>query len=269
MPIWICRTCGAHSALNDAPPPHCIICDDERQFVPEGGQAWIDRGALVSTRAVEWGELEPNLIEIGVSPAIGIGQRALLVLSPHGNVLWDCTPILDGKTRDRILELGGLKAICPSHPHFYTGMVEWSEALGGVPILLPEADLAHVMRPSEHIRPWQGDRHEVLPGIILHRLGGHFEGSSVLEWQAGAEGKGALLVGDTMQVVPAKGWVSFMYSFPNLLPLPAREVRRIADRAAEIRFDRIYGAWSDKFIAGGARESVARSAERYIRLLES
>ncbi|MBB3454214.1 glyoxylase-like metal-dependent hydrolase (beta-lactamase superfamily II) [Rhizobium sp. BK313] len=269
MPIWICKACGSHSASNNAPPPKCSICDDERQFVPEGGQEWIARETLASTHANDWIELEPNLISIGVSPAIGIGQRALLVLSPHGNVLWDCTPILDGKTRDRILELGGIKAICLSHPHFYTGMVEWSEALGGVPILLPQADLAYVTRTSEHIRPWLGDRCEVLPGIILHRLGGHFEGSSVLEWEAGADQNGVLLTGDTIQVVPGKGWVSFMYSYPNLIPLPAREVRRIASRVADMRFDRIYGAWRDKFISSKAKESVGRSAERYVRLLES
>ena len=215
MPVWICKTCGAHFAPSDAPPSRCAICEDERQYVPEGGQEWFEREALATTHRNEWNELEPNLIGIGVSPAIGIGQRALLVLSPDGNVLWDCTAILDRKTRDRILELGGLKAICLSHPHFYTGMVEWSEALGGVPILLHEVDLAHVTRPSESIHPWQGDRHEVLPGIVLHRLGGHFEGSSVLEWQAGADEKGALLVGDTIQVVADREWVSFMYSSPT------------------------------------------------------
>lgn len=269
MAIWICKTCGAHFPPDDAPPASCPICEDERQFVPEGGQQWLAREALVATHANEWSELEPNLIEITVSPVIGIGQRALLVLSPHGNVIWDCTAILDEKTRDRILKLGGIKAICLSHPHFYTGMVEWSEALGGVPILLHQADLAHVTRPSAHIQPWQGDRHEVFPGIALHRLGGHFKGSSVLEWQGGAGGKGALLVGDTIHVVAQRGWVTFMYSFPNLIPLPAREVRRIADRAAEIRFDRIYGPWRDKFISSNAKDGVARSAERYIRLLES
>ncbi|MFS8049267.1 hypothetical protein [Rhizobium sp. BR 314] len=164
---------------------------------------------------------------------------------------------------------GGLKAICLSHPHFYTGMVEWSEALGGVPILLHEADLAYIQRPSPLIEPWQGDRREVLPGIALHRLGGHFDGSSVLEWRAGADGRGVLLVGDTIHVAADRRWVSFMHSFPNVIPLPAREVRRIGDRAAAFRFDRIYCPWREKFIPMGAKESVARSAERYIRLLES
>ncbi|MDL2401080.1 hypothetical protein [Rhizobium mayense] len=269
MSIWICKACGSHYASNDAPPANCSICDDERQFVPESGQEWIARETLAYTHANDWSELEPNLTSIGLSPTIGIGQRALLVLSPRGNVLWDCVPILDEKTRDRILKLGGIKAICLSHPHFYTGMVEWSEALGGVPILLPQADLPHVTRTSEHIRPWSGDRYEVLPGITLHRLGGHFEGSSVLEWEAGADQNGVLFAGDTVQVVPGKGWVSFMYSYPNLIPLPAREVRRIASRVADIRFDRIYGGWKDRFISSKAKEGVARSAERYIRRLES
>ncbi|MFJ6322690.1 MULTISPECIES: hypothetical protein [unclassified Rhizobium] len=269
MSIWICKTCGAHFAPSDVCPSRCLICEDERQYVPEVGQQWIAREALAATHANEWSELEPGLTGISVVPDVGIGQRALLLQSPYGNVLWDCTAMLDGKTRDRIQELGGLKAICLSHPHFYTGMVEWSEALGGVPILLHESDLAYVQRPSELITPWQGDRLEVLPGIALHRLGGHFDGSSVLEWRAGADGKGVLLVGDTIHVVADRRWVSFMYSFPNVIPLPAREVRRIADRAAALHFDRIYGPWKEKFIPAGAKESVARSAERYIRLLES
>ncbi|MCS6759902.1 MAG: hypothetical protein MO852_13900 [Candidatus Devosia euplotis] len=105
--------------------------------------------------------------------------------------------------------------MCFSHPHFYTGMVEWSEALGGVSIHLPEADLAHVLRPSPLIEPWSDDRLEILPGVRVHRLGGHFDGSSVLEWAASADGKGALLVGDTIQVTPTAGWASFMHSYPT------------------------------------------------------
>jgi hypothetical protein len=267
MTVWICMTCGAHFTPQDNPPAHCPICDDERQFLGPNGQEWITRETLDLDHRNDWLEVESNLAGIGVSPRMGIGQRALLIQSPAGNVLWDCVPMLDTATRERVQSIGGLKVICCSHPHFYTGMVEWSEALGGVPILLPEADLQHVMRPSPHIVPWGGDRRDVLPGIVLHRLGGHFEGSSVLEWSAGAEGRGVILVGDTLQVTPAQGWVSFMRSYPNMIPLPAREVRRIAGRLAELQFDRIYGGWWEKIISAGGKQAVARSAERYIRAL--
>jgi glyoxylase-like metal-dependent hydrolase (beta-lactamase superfamily II) len=268
MTVWICKTCGAQHAPSDTPPDACAICQDERQYVGAGGQQWLDRDAITATHANDWRELEPGLTGIGLVPTIAIGQRALLVQTPDGNVLWDCVPMLDATTTERIRALGGLKAICFSHPHFYSGLVEWSEALGGVPIRLPEADLAHVMRPSPLIQPWSGDRLEVLPGVTVHRLGGHFEGSSVLEWAGGADGTGAIFTGDTLQVAADPNWVSFMRSYPNMIPLPAREVSRIAARAAALRFDRIYGGWWDKVVPSGAKDIVARSAARYIAALQ-
>ncbi|MGV8832717.1 MAG: MBL fold metallo-hydrolase [Devosia sp.] len=267
MTIWICKTCGAQHPPSQTPPDHCRICEDERQYVSAQGQQWLDRDMIGAGHANDWREIEAGLSSIGVAPTIAIGQRALLVQTEAGNVLWDCVPMLDEATANRIAALGGLKAICLSHPHFYTGMVEWSEAFGGVPIHLAEADLAHVTRPSPLIKPWSGDRLDVLPGVSVHRLGGHFTGSSVLEWSAGADGKGALLVGDTIHVTPAAGWVSFMRSYPNLIPLPARTIRTIADRVAALRFDRIYGGWPDKVITSDAQAAIARSAERYIAAL--
>lgn len=268
MTVWICKTCGAQHAPSPNPPDHCAICDDERQYLGANGQEWIDRETISASHANDRRELEPGLSGIGLAPAIGIGQRALLIHTPDGNVLWDCVPMLDGQTAERIRALGGLKAMCFSHPHFYTGMAEWSAALGGVPIHLPEADLPHVMHPSPWIEPWFGDVLDILPGVTVHRLGGHFTGSSVLEWSAGADGKGVLLTGDTIQVAPDPNWVSFMRSYPNMIPLPAREVRRIAERTAALRFDRIYGGWWDRVVWSGARDVVARSAARYVRALD-
>jgi glyoxylase-like metal-dependent hydrolase (beta-lactamase superfamily II) len=264
MTVWICKTCGAHHEAGEAPPEHCAICEDERQYVGANGQEWLRRDAIEVTHRNEWRDLEPSLSGIGLTPQIGIGQRALFLKTPHGNVLWDCVPMLDVDSANRIKAMGGVKAICFSHPHFYTGMAEWSASLGDAPILLPEADLQHATRPGPNVRPWSGDRLEVLPGVTVHRLGGHFEGSSVLEWKEGAEGNGALFVGDTVQVAPDPRWVSFMRSYPNMIPLPAREVRRIADRVAELTFDRIYGGWWDRVILRDAKDAVARSAERYI-----
>ena len=63
------------------------------------------------------------------------------------------------------------------------------------------------------------DRVDVLPGVTLARIGGHFDGAAVLHWAAGSEGRGALLTGDTITVVQDREWVSFMWSYPNLIPL--------------------------------------------------
>jgi glyoxylase-like metal-dependent hydrolase (beta-lactamase superfamily II) len=104
-------------------------------------------------------------------------------------------------------------------------------------------------------------------GITLIRCGGHFPGSTVLHWAAGAQGRGVLLTGDTINVVPDRRYVSFMYSFPNLVPLNAAAVRKVVQSVEALPYDRLYGGWFDKVVLTGAKESVSRSAERYIQAI--
>ncbi|MCA1554815.1 MAG: MBL fold metallo-hydrolase, partial [Chloroflexi bacterium] len=102
-------------------------------------------------------------------------------------------------------------------------------------------------------------------GLTIVRCGGHFEGACVLHWAAGAEGRGALLSGDTIQVVSDRNWVSFMYSYPNLIPLNAQSVERIVQSVEPFAFERIYGAWWGRIVHADAKAAVRRSAERYVR----
>ena len=122
------------------------------------------------------------------------------------------------------------------------------------------------MHPDPAIVFWEGETADPLPGssLTLVRCGGHFPGSCVLHWPDGAEGRGALLTGDTIQVVPDRRWVSFMYSYPNLIPLDAAAVRRIVDAVEPYAFDRLYGGWPESIVASDAKGAVRRSAERYI-----
>ena len=80
------------------------------------------------------------------------------------------------------------------------------------------------------------------------------------------EGDGQLLTGDIIQVIPDRTHVGFMWSYPNLVPLPEAEVRRIARAVEPLRFDAIYGAWWELVIPRG-QEVVRRSAERYAAAL--
>jgi hypothetical protein len=73
-------------------------------------------------------EYEKDIIGIGSTPAFAIGQRALLVRTDNGNILWDCIATFDDATVTMIEALGGIDAIAISHPHFYTTMVEWARA---------------------------------------------------------------------------------------------------------------------------------------------
>jgi glyoxylase-like metal-dependent hydrolase (beta-lactamase superfamily II) len=143
-------------------------------------------------------------------------------------------------------------------------MVDWSRELGGVPIYLHEDNRDWVMRPDSSIEFWSGESRPVIDGITLVRTGGHFPGSTVLHWAEGAGGKGALLTGDSIMVVPDRRWVSFMYSFPNLVPLNARSVERIVKSIRAYPFDRIYAGWWDRVLDHDAKAAVQRSAERYI-----
>ena len=77
------------------------------------------------------------------------------------------------------------------------------------------------MRPDPHIQFWEGKTKPLPGGMTLIRCGGHFPGGTVLHWPDGAGGRGALLSGDILTVVPDRRYVSFMYSYPNLIPLPA------------------------------------------------
>jgi hypothetical protein len=261
---FICVTCGAQYPSSAEPPAECPICLDERQYVGWGGQRWTTLEELRAEQRADVREEEPGLTGIGSSPGFAISQRALLLETGEGNLLWDCLAPFDDAVVEAVRARGGIDAIAISHPHYYTTMVDWSRAFDA-PIHLPAADREWVTRPDEAIRFWDGDRLDLLGGLTLLRLGGHFAGGSVLHWPAGAEGRGALLCGDILQVVPDRRWVSFMRSYPNLIPLPAAKVEAMAAALEPWEFDRIYGAWFGKVVDVGARDTVRRSAERYVR----
>ncbi len=265
MPAYICRTCGVQCAPSPQPPDHCPICEDERQYVGWQGQRWTTLEELRAGRRTVLREEEPGLLGIGTEPAIAIGQRALLVQTPAGNVLWDCISLLDERAVGRVTELGGIAAIAVSHPHYYSSMVEWSRAFDDAPILLHAADCEWIMRPDPSIELWEGETRELPGGLSLIRCGGHFAGGTVLHWPGGCEGRGALLAGDVIQVVSDRRWVSFMYSYPNLIPLAPGTVHRVVAAVEPYAFDRIYGAWFDRVVESEAKAVVARSAERYER----
>jgi hypothetical protein len=151
--------------------------------------------------------------------------------TPQGNVLWDCIALLDDATETLVRALGGLDAIAISHPHYYTCMQDWARAFE-CPVHLHAADADGVMRPDPAIRHWDGETLEIAQGMTLLRLGGHFPGGTVLHWAEGADGRGALLSGDIVQVAADLRRVSFLWSYPNMMPLAAMTVRRIADTLA-------------------------------------
>lgn len=266
MNSYICTTCGTQHAESQTPPKICDICEDERQYVPISGQEWTTLETLQDASfSNEFIYKENGVYSITTKPKFGIGQSAYLIQSEGVNILWDCLTYIDEATIEMIHKLGGLDAIALSHPHYYASQVEWAKVFD-VPIYIHEADRKWVMCPSEHIHFWKGTSIELSEEISLHCLGGHFTGGTVLYWRNGNQGKGVLFTGDIIQIVPDQNWVSFMYSYPNLIPLPADKVQSIAEYTKQLTFNRAYNAF-DKVIKENANTAVQKSAVRYIKAL--
>ena len=266
MTVWSCATCANQYPDTPQPPDRCVICSDERQWVPPGGQRWTSLPELAGLgHRSDLREVEAGLLGIGAEPLVGIGQRGLLVQTNRGNLLWDPPGFVDDDALEIVRVLGGLAAVTASHPHFYGTMVEWSRVFGAE-ILIPTADRAWVTRPDPAIRLWSG-RAEVLPGVTLVQCGGHFDGSAVLHWADGAGGRGVLLAGDTIMVTPGEDRVTFVRSAPNRLPLPESEVRRVLNAVDGLSYDRIYSGWWTPAVHQNAESIVRQAGRRYIQWL--
>jgi hypothetical protein len=261
MTSYFCAQCGVQFAESAAPPSRCPICEDERQYVRWEGQAWLTPEELAAKHRLAMRE-DTGVLAFGIEPRFAIGQRALLAETPHGNVLWDCVSLVSDEAVAEINRRGGLQAIAISHCHYYSAMVPWSEAFGGVPIYLHADDREWIMRPSPLIRSWEGETLALNPALTLVRCGGHFAGGQVLHWRR--PGGNAILSGDILQVVPTRRHLSFMYSYPNQIPLNAATLRRIAAAVEPFDYDHIYGAWWGSNIIGEARQAMQVSVDRYL-----
>ncbi|MBB4688462.1 MBL fold metallo-hydrolase [Amycolatopsis jiangsuensis] len=262
----VCLACGTQYAR---PRADCPVCEDERQFVPPGGQRWTDLAAMRAggehrARVEEQG---PGIVGVGSAPKFAIGQRALLVRAGSGNFLWDCAAYLDDEVIAKVTELGGITGIAISHPHYYTTMVEWAHAFD-VPIHLHEDDRQWIGRPDPAIRLWSGTTLDITGDLRLINLGVHFAGGTVLHWPGGEGGRGALLSGDIVQVVADRTHVGFMYSYPNLIPERPSVVRRAAELLEPYAFEAIYSAWWNAIVRTNGHEVVQRSAKRYLAYVQ-
>jgi glyoxylase-like metal-dependent hydrolase (beta-lactamase superfamily II) len=265
----ICKACGVQFSPHQNLPSVCPICSDERQAVPKGGQQWTTHTQLKNGPYMnKWTKYEPGLYAFNTEPKVGIGQRAFLIQTAHGNILWDCVSLLDDATIDIVKALGGLKAIAISHPHYYANNSQWSSVFGNVPVYIHEKDKKWVMWEHENVKFWSGETLRVLEGATLIHLGGHFAGGQILHWAEAVDGKGALLSGDIIQVNALdRTTVSVMRSYPNYIPLSASHVRRIAARLEPWAFERVYGGFWNYEVMKDGKARVEYSLQRYIKWL--
>ncbi|KAF1812402.1 hypothetical protein P152DRAFT_34692 [Eremomyces bilateralis CBS 781.70] len=247
----ICNACGTqYGTTSDLTA--CKICDDPRQYVPPSGQSWTTLGSLKA------GDFENQFVAddgdskitfLSTRPKFAIGQRAILLQTPSGNVLWDLITLIDEETVDFIHSIGGLKAIVISHPHYYSTHLEWAKRFN-CPVYLAEEDKEWICRdedPDNVRRFITRETETILPGVTAIKAGGHFPGSLLLHWE------NKLLIADTVMATPSGLYFkdrptgtnsySFMWSYPNMIPLSPDEIWPIWKSIKPFEFDTTHGAF--------------------------
>lgn len=261
MRPWMCVFCANEFPPGETPPARCPICDDDRQWLPESGPGFMPLDETADN-ALTTDQVESGLTALTVRPSVGIGQRGFVIATSDGNILWEPPGFIGPALVDWLERHGGLAAVAASHPHLVGASVSLSHRFGRVPVYYNDFDRRWVTRPDPAIELWT-DTADLPGGVRLVRCGGHFPGSAVLHLPDAANGRGAILTGDTVKGVMQPGMVTFMRSYPNMIPLSPRLVRHIVDRIGELRFDRLYDAFG-VVIDHDARGVVETSAQRYI-----
>ncbi|KAF2132699.1 hypothetical protein P153DRAFT_333205 [Dothidotthia symphoricarpi CBS 119687] len=290
--LAICTTCGTqYDVPLSSPPPSCRICDDPRQYVPAAGQSWTSLAASSPTQKNEFGTdpLDPRIHYIttsAVTPAslppglsdstttrkqLGIGERAILLQTDGGNVLWDLIAFIDEATVQFIKEKGGLKAIVISHPHFYTTHLEWARIFA-CPVYTSLDDETWLNRAdNEGVRKLIQGVTEIMPGVTAIQAGGHFDGSLFLHWEK------KLFIADTMMSVPSGFYhqdrlpgttsFSFMWSYPNMIPLPPAKIHGIWKALKPFAFETTYGGFPGQNVTRpDLKEQVLESMKIFLRV---
>ncbi|KAF2204202.1 hypothetical protein GQ43DRAFT_460967 [Delitschia confertaspora ATCC 74209] len=272
--LLICITCGTQFDIQyEEAPETCRICDDPRQYVPAGGQQWTRfadlRGKYKNNFTQD--KVDERIWSITTDPKCGIGERAILLQTPSGNVLWDLITYLDEETVEFINSKGGLSAIVISHPHFYTTHIEWARTFS-CPVYLSAEDSQWLNRadPYNHRKLISVPTETIVEGVTAIKTGGHFEGSLVLHWDK------KLFIADSLYTVPSAYYhkdrqpgttsYSFMWSIPNMIPLPPNKIHDIWKALKPFKFEATYGGFPGQDVhREDLKEQVLESMKIQVR----
>jgi glyoxylase-like metal-dependent hydrolase (beta-lactamase superfamily II) len=259
----ICITCGVQ--YGSATQDHCPVCEDSRQHVNVNGQQWTTLSSINKSHKNIIEKVAPNIYSIYTIPRFGIGQHAHLIISPAGNILWDCISNLDETTTELINKLGGIKAIAISHPHYYSTMLEWSKAFDHAPIYIHHSDEQWVPFKDSAVNFWEGREKVLWDDIRLVLCGGHFDGATVIHIP---QHNGQLLTGDMPLVGADLKTVTFMYSYPNYIPLSAKEIQYAKQSLDPLEYNAVYSAFGAYILEDG-KKRVDFSINRYLDRIKS
>ena len=244
----------------------CPICSDPRQYIRLAGQAWTTLEELSRDHKVVLKD-EDGVLSIGVEPVFGIGQRALLAETPDGNVLWDCVPLVTDEAVAALNARGKVRAIAISHPHFHSAIVEWSRALGGIPIYIHAGNRDWVMRPDPAIVFWEEETKIDPSGCDADPLRRSFR--RVLGMPLEAQGQTKRCPG-RRYIAGRDGQeacqLHVLLSKSLAAQCPCHQSHR-ARHWQPFEYEQVYSAFWNMRILEDGKEAVARSVERYLKAI--
>lgn len=250
--------------------------------MPPEGQTFTTLAKLQKEHHNIWWEdkHDPRILSVRSEPQFAIGNRAELIQTPNGNVLWDLIPLLDQATVDKINSLGGLEAIIISHPHYYSTWAEWSQTFS-CPVYVGSPDKEWFERtdtPGAELR-FLEETYTPIPlrgkdsGLNAILAGGHFPGSLLLHWEQ------YLFIADTIFAVPSAGnpvpgksgviSFTFFWSIPNRIPMHPDDIHQIWLKVKDLDFDTALGAFEGMDIYTMPNEAKRGTGGVKGRLLES
>ena len=240
MPLsrYVCTNCGYWQEYF-AEPTSCPVCLDVRHVPPQNGWTFLSPEALDARVECSYQEVEPGVWRFTVDPTLGIGPVGYLITSPDGNVAFEGCDWYSDSILQHIDFLGGVSWLSASHPHSHAALWRVSERFGPRIALqredLPWVSTLNVGRPfDERLELRGGDR-------ALIRVGGHFDGQSVLHDRE----RGILFCGDALKLeLEDDGRTAYAISchkaFVRGIPLTLAEVAGYREVLEDLDFEQVF-----------------------------
>ena len=234
LPPFVCTNCGFWQRHFER-PPSCPMCLDARHVLPKDGWRFLSLAEAQQAYPCHWEELEPGAWRFWNDPVDGIGPSSYLLEGSSGNIVFEGCTVFSEPALGKIAALGGVAVVSASHPHAYGALWQLQDRFAPE-LALTAGDFG--WSAALRVTMPYDDRLDPLPGIELHRTGGHFDGHAVLFDRS----RHLLLCGDALKFELSPGdrrqatSISAHKAFVRQVPLTLNELARYRDVFAALDF---------------------------------
>ena len=236
-----CTHCGFWHRWFEGQRPitlNCVLCSDVRNALPPDGWDYADVARVSASIRPRWKEFTPGIWGFWCEPRYGLAGTGWLIRRDDGNVAFEGAPFYHDEALEQVERLGGVRALGASHPHGYGAIWQLQERFRPE-LVIHREDIRYTK--AFQVTTVADDVHEMVPGLTLHHVGGHYEGQCVLHEEA----RRALFVGDSLKFddFDTEGRVhslSCHKGYHYHIPLSKEELARYRRVYLELPFERSF-----------------------------